>query len=884
MTETPPTSEAWDAHVRSHDRATYLQTSAWAKVKATTGWSSALVGADDPERTVIGAQVLLRPIPVLPWRFAYAPRGPLALEWTSAAHRVWTATVRAAARPGGPLGRAAMLRIDPEIEDDPTIETAMSQSGWRRAHDMQPRRTRIVDLTRDEEALWSDLRKKWRQYVNKARSNGIVVRDVDPRVETGAFDTFHEVMREVSKRTALPLRSAAAFRAVWEAFAPTGESRLLFADSASGETQAVLLLVRCGTRVVEPYGGMTEAGAESRANYLLKWEAIRTSKEQGATSYDMWGLIGTGIDYFKEGFGGREVRYIGAWDLALSPVGAALFHAAERGRQAYRSARRRLRGRISPCRPHRAPMPDITAQPRRLADLLDRWRDDGRLVDRHIPHRSGGPREETSAIKVSGISDDSRRVKPGNLFVAVRGLRVDGHDFLAEAVKRKASAVVVEQPVGELSIPQVVVDRGSAALASAAAWWYGDPSHELLTVGVTGTNGKTTTTFLAAAGLEGAGYATGLIGTVGIRIGEQLIRNEEPNTTPGSLDLQRILREMRDAAEGAAVIETSSHGLAADRVGSVDYDAAIFTNLSHEHLDFHGSFDAYRWAKASLFERLPAHGKSGRPGVGVINADDRQANVFIDATRGAGAHPVTYGTRMEADVRLTNLVAKAAGSRLSIEVGGEARKLNLLLPGRFNAHNALAVLALAHGLGLDLDAVSAALEAVRGVPGRMERIDRGQPFLVVVDYAHTPGALDAVLRELAPLAPKGRGVISVFGASGERDVGKRPLMGAAAAQWSRLVIVTEDDSRGEEPSSIYDAIARGAESTGKRWGDDLLVIGDRREAIAEAFRRARPGDVVLLAGKGHETWNMGPDGPEPWSDRDVAEEQLGVGNAGTPRA
>jgi lipid II:glycine glycyltransferase (peptidoglycan interpeptide bridge formation enzyme) len=234
--------------------------------------------------------------------------------------------------------------MDPEIEDDEGVRLMLVGSGWRRAHDMQPRRTRIVDLTADEDALWSDLRKKWRQYVNKARSNGIVVREVEPATEVNAFDTFHAVMREVSKRTALPLRSAAAFREVWEAFAPTGESRLLFAENGAGEVQAVLLLVCCGDRVVEPYGGMTEAGAESRANYLLKWEAMRTSREQGATSYDMWGLIGTGIDHFKAGFGGREVGYIGAWDFALSSVGAAAFRDGEQGRGLYRAARRRLRG------------------------------------------------------------------------------------------------------------------------------------------------------------------------------------------------------------------------------------------------------------------------------------------------------------------------------------------------------------------------------------------------------------------------------------------------------------------------------------------------------------------------------------------------------------
>jgi UDP-N-acetylmuramoyl-L-alanyl-D-glutamate--2,6-diaminopimelate ligase len=507
----------------------------------------------------------------------------------------------------------------------------------------------------------------------------------------------------------------------------------------------------------------------------------------------------------------------------------------------------------------------VTA-PRSLGALADRLGREGRL-------RSTVGTIDAS-LQLQGIADDSRRVRPGVLFVAVRGLRVDGNDFVGDAVKEGAAAVIVEQQIDGLAVPQLVVDRGAASLASAAAWWYGDPSRELLTVGVTGTNGKTTTSFLAAAGLAGAGFATGLVGTVGIRIGGELLRNEEPNTTPGALDLQRILREMVDAGEQAVVIETSSHGLAADRVASVDYDGAIFTNLSHEHLDYHGTFGAYRDAKISLFERLPQRAQGSRPGVGVINADDAHANAFVDATRGAKALSVTYGERIESDVRLTSVKSKVSRSRLRFEVGGTARTLDLRLPGRFNAHNAMAVVGLAHGWGLDLDAVSAALEAVAGVPGRMERVDLGQPFMVVVDYAHTSASLDAILRELRPLAAEGRGVISVFGASGERDVGKRPLMGEATARLSRLVIVTEDDSRGEDPTAIFDAIAEGAEKAGKRRGDDLLVIGDRREAIAEAFRRAQPGDIVLLAGKGHETWNVGPNGPEPWSDRGVAEEQL----------
>jgi peptidoglycan pentaglycine glycine transferase (the first glycine) len=337
------TDEAWDAYVRAHQKATYLQVEPWARVKAATGWSSALVGDPGTAAGPVGARLLTRPIPLLPWRFAYAPRGPLADEWNEVTNEAWLASLRDAAGAGGPLERTAIVRMDPEIEPAAPIEAALRASGWRRAHDMQPRRTRIVDLSPDEDALLADLRKKWRQYVNKARSGGVVVRDVDPNAEPDAFDKFYDVMREVSKRTALPLRSAATFRGVWEAYAPSGESRLLFAEK-DGDVQAVLLLVRCGTHVVEPYGGMNAAGAESRANYLLKWEAIRSSREQGATSYDMWGLIGSGIDHFKAGFGGREVEYIGAWDYALSPLGAAAFRAAERGRALYRAARRRIRG------------------------------------------------------------------------------------------------------------------------------------------------------------------------------------------------------------------------------------------------------------------------------------------------------------------------------------------------------------------------------------------------------------------------------------------------------------------------------------------------------------------------------------------------------------
>jgi UDP-N-acetylmuramoyl-L-alanyl-D-glutamate--2,6-diaminopimelate ligase len=517
-------------------------------------------------------------------------------------------------------------------------------------------------------------------------------------------------------------------------------------------------------------------------------------------------------------------------------------------------------------------MPEADQRP--LVELIERWRDEDRVVALAPVDEASPAQIDAERVIVGGIRDDSRAVEPGDLFVAIRGLRVDGHDFVNQAIDRGAVAVVVEEPFRELAVPQVVVRKGSVALASAAAWWYGDPSKELVTVGITGTNGKTTTSFLARAVLQAGGLRTGLIGTIGIGIGDgdELRRNEEPNTTPGALDLQRLLREMVGAGEQAVVIETSSHGLAADRVASVDYDAAIFTNLSHEHLDFHGTFEAYRDAKLSLFTRLKPAAKDGRPGLAIVNADDGHGPMFADAARSTGARVVTYGTADDAELRIIGLSGDAARTWLDVELG-RPPALNLTVPiaGRYNAHNVAAAFGLAYGWGLDRRRVVEALYSFGGVPGRMEVISGDQPFGVVIDFAHTPKSIDAVAGELAALVKDAGGsVISVFGSSGERDVAKRPLMGEAAARHSRLVIVTEDDSRNEEPAEIFDQIAAGAEKAGKRRGEDLLVIADRREAIAEAFRRANPGDVVLLAGKGHETWNMGPNGPEPWSDREAA--------------
>ncbi len=518
------------------------------------------------------------------------------------------------------------------------------------------------------------------------------------------------------------------------------------------------------------------------------------------------------------------------------------------------------------------------AEARSLGELIDRLAHASLLRGARDGGKAIGP-AALAGLDIRGVTDDSRRVAPGALFVAVRGAHVDGHDLVQAAADAGAIAAIVEQPLTDVGLPQVVVDRSPAALADAAAWWYGDPSHQLRVVGITGTDGKTTTSFLAEAALEAAGLSSGLLGTVETKIGASREPNPEHMTTPGALELQRALRAMVAAGNAAAVVETTSHGLAADRVRGIAYDAAILTNLSHEHLDFHGTWEAYRDAKLSLFERLAVSERNPRkatptaawPKVAVVNVDDPSAGLFVGVAQEAGARIVTYGTDPAADVRATHSEEDARGLRVAFEAPSGAARVALRLAGRFNVHNALAVVALGEGLGLDPAAVRAGLESVEGVPGRMERVDAGQPFGVVIDYAHSPASLEAVLEILAPVAAaRGGGLIAVFGSAGERDVEKRPMMGRIAAERARLVIATDEDPRGEDREAILDEIARGAEAAGKRRGHDLLLVADRPAAIAAAFERARAGDIVLLAGKGHEHSIIGSGGPLAYDERATA--------------
>jgi UDP-N-acetylmuramoyl-L-alanyl-D-glutamate--2,6-diaminopimelate ligase len=540
-----------------------------------------------------------------------------------------------------------------------------------------------------------------------------------------------------------------------------------------------------------------------------------------------------------------------------------------------------------------------------VSGLVERLGAAGRL--RAVIGPGGKPGTELDAAgvgrtAVAGIAYDSRRVMPGGCFVAVPGSHVDGHLYVGAAVGAGAGVLVVERPLPRGDVApamQLVVDRSQLALATVAAWWYGDPAAALGVVGITGTDGKTTTAGMAVAALEAAGVRTGLVSSAEQKIGGVRAGALAHVTTPEAPELQRTLRAIGAAGDVAAIVESTSHGLALERVGEIPFDVAILTNLTHEHLEFHGTFEAYRAAKRSLFVRLGAGGAGtgagsrartrkpatlpgGRswPCGGIVNADDPNAAVFAAATRDAGAALLTYGSAAHSDVRATDIAETGDGLVATVATRRGSGTLRLSLLGRFNVHNALAVVALGELLELDFALVLAGLARFRGVRGRMERIDGGQPFALIVDYAHTPASLATVLDDLVGLVGPGGGLIAVFGSAGERDVAKRALQGRVAGERCRLVIATDEDPRGEDPMAILEQIAEGAEAAGLRRGDDLQLIPDRRAAIAAAIARARPGDVVLLAGKGHERSILYADSDVPWDERRVAEECLAAAGYG----
>ncbi len=452
---------------------------------------------------------------------------------------------------------------------------------------------------------------------------------------------------------------------------------------------------------------------------------------------------------------------------------------------------------------------------------------------------------------IGDVAFDSREVIPGALFFCVRGDRVDGHAFAADALDAGAAALVVERWL-DLDALQVRVPSVREAMGPMAARAFGDPSTAITTVGVTGTNGKTTVTYLLEAIARAAGWSTAVVGTTGARVGDEPL--VLARTTPEAPDLQRILATMRDRGVRVAAIEVSSHALAQHRTDGMVFDVAVFTNLSQDHLDFHDSMESYFEAKARLF--TPTHARRA-----VVNADDPWGARLLDA-----AVPVTtFALERDADLRATSVRVGADG--LSCSLGG--LEIRSPLRGRFNVSNVAAAAAVAHVLEIQDEAIVAGVAGLRAVPGRMEPIDAGQGFLVVVDYAHTPDSIRSVLRAARPLA-SGR-LILVFGCGGDRDRSKRSAMGAMAAANADLTIVTTDNPRSEDPLDIIAEIESGVGES----GGDHLVEPDRRAAIRLAFASARPGDVVVIAGKGHEPVQEFRDRTVPFDDRVVAREELG---------
>ena len=486
-----------------------------------------------------------------------------------------------------------------------------------------------------------------------------------------------------------------------------------------------------------------------------------------------------------------------------------------------------------------------------------------------------------ASVEIADLAYDSRRVGPGTLFFCVPGEKVDGHEFATAAVEAGAAGLVVERELG-VDVPQVLVPSARAAMAPLAARFWGDPTAELKVVGITGTNGKTTTAFLVREILESAGVQCGLLGTVKqVVVGAE---EEVERTTPEAIDLQATFRRMVDGGDRACAMEVSSHALELHRCDAIDFDAALFTNLTQDHLDFHGDMEDYFLSKRKLFGM--------GPGAAIVNVDDpygrRLAEDFECLTCSAEGAEADYSAREVSfdasgatfTVSMGRKVHSGSSSRpVDTEdssfrpVGGEVG-VRTALPGHFNVANALGALATAAALGVEPAVAAAGLAQASPPPGRFEPLDEGQKFAVVVDYAHTPDSLENVLRAARRLTV-GR-LISVFGAGGDRDRDKRPKMGRAAVEHSDLAVVTSDNPRSEDPDAIVAEVVAGIGE-----GAELHVEPDRRAAIAFALRSARPGDMVVIAGKGHEQGQEFEGGRKiPFDDREVAREELrGLGSA-----
>ncbi|MGD9696846.1 MAG: UDP-N-acetylmuramoyl-L-alanyl-D-glutamate--2,6-diaminopimelate ligase [Thermoleophilia bacterium] len=472
------------------------------------------------------------------------------------------------------------------------------------------------------------------------------------------------------------------------------------------------------------------------------------------------------------------------------------------------------------------------------------------------------PRPGTAAdpgeTRITAVAHRADLAAPGTLFCAVPGLRADGHDFAAEAVARGAAAVLVERPL-DLAVPQVVVPDARLATALVAAAINGHPSRDLVVVGVTGTNGKTTSAILLRAVLEAAGHRCGLVGTIEARVGGEAV--PVSHTTPDAPELQSLFARMRDAGDTACAMEVSSHALVQRRTAGTRFAAALFTNLTRDHLDYHPDVEDYYAAKRLLFRRAQGEGEDPP---GAANLDDEFGARLARETGALG-----YAVDAPADVRPVRVDGLTTGIAATIDTPRGPLDVETRLRGRFNLANIAGVVAASELLALPHGAVAEGLAAVPGVPGRFEAVDEGQPFPVIVDYAHTPDSLDNVLRAARELVGDGGRLLAVFGCGGDRDRGKRPQMGAVARDLADVAVVTSDNPRGEDPDAIIADILEGMDGAA-----ELRVLADRRAAISWAVDRARPGDVVVVAGKGHEQGQERNGVKTPFDDRAVAREAL----------
>ncbi|WP_010491925.1 UDP-N-acetylmuramoyl-L-alanyl-D-glutamate--2,6-diaminopimelate ligase [Paenibacillus elgii] len=470
---------------------------------------------------------------------------------------------------------------------------------------------------------------------------------------------------------------------------------------------------------------------------------------------------------------------------------------------------------------------------------------------------------------IHGLAADSRKVRPGDLFFCVPGLKTDGHDYAGQAVAQGAAALVAEREI-EADVPVLLVKQVRYAMAALACHFYGYPSRELKLIGVTGTNGKTTTTYLLEKILSDQGFQTGLMGNIHVKIGAVRHPNEK-NNTQEAIELQRILRDMADAGTDYCIMEVSSHGLDMGRVNGCQFRTGLFTNLTQDHLDYHQTMERYREAKGLLFSRL---GNEFAPTAdqrqyAVLNGDDSASDYFAKHTP---AQTIVYGIdNPAADVRAENIEITAKGTKFRCVTYRGTAEVTMRLVGRFNVYNTLGAIAAALAEGIELERIVASLGSMTSVEGRMEIVDAGQESLVLVDYAHTPDGLENALSTIRQFA-EGQ-VYCVFGCGGDRDRAKRPLMGGVAAKYSDYVFVTSDNPRTEEPESILRDIEPGLVEAG--WDKERYeLIADRRQAIQKAIARATSKDVVLIAGKGHETYQDIQGVKHPFDDRLVAENAI----------